>query len=843
VIDFNTASGKQDIQIPLTDIFNPNNYYTKSETSGATEIATALAQKLAISDFNTYSGTVDTLINSKASQSDLDALNGVVTAHTADTTVHVTTSDKTKWNKVDDKLDVTDFNTYSGTVETALAQKQNQLVAGENITISGNVISSEGGGKAIEAGRGIAITTGETADTVSFNLPIYAGTGENSIIIGDERNISSERNSVAEGRSTSATTQYAHSEGSRTLASGSSSHAEGSSTTASGNSSHAEGSRTSATSDASHSEGYQTSASGEYSHSEGQGTLASGSSSHAEGRSTSATTVGAHSEGSGTLASGQYSHSEGSGTTASGKYSHAEGSSTTASGNSSHAEGISTSAMANYSHSEGENVNATNQCEHSQGRYNVSNKANTTWGDSGNTLFSVGNGTSSARHNAFEIRQNGDIYITKDGSDVKLQDQLGSGGGTVESAITSGSTNAVESKAIWSAVTYDVSINETLEFDNTYAATNYPSGCNSVTFERNDGAALPPGDYVFTSGGSEVAKLTCAVISWWPVEISWTSSDPKLTYVVAEGNTAVTASYSELASDIDGVTVTSAFTTTSTATASGENHLWINENTYRKDEVYNKSEINVLSGVIDTKLNTISGAVDTKLDATAYTPTIVDSALSVTSSNPVQNKALYNELRIVDGGVETETVLEWDGSNTTNYPEGCTKIKVEVDTSETTTTSSSYFFYNGDEKIGGFGISVNDGEISVTISIINATYEISGSTVIISYPTVTNVTHLISFWVQFPIKAVTITGGSVTTLRDQVVANTTAIAANTTALGGKVDTSAITTSVTSSSTDAQVPSAKAVNDKLGGLSLVQLTQAEYDALATKDNNTLYVIVG
>jgi hypothetical protein len=29
---------------------------------------------------------------------------------------------------------------------------------------------------------------------------------------------------------------------------------------------------------------------------------------------------------------------------------------------------------------------------------------------------------------------------------------------------------------------------------------------------------------------------------------------------------------------------------------------------------------------------------------------------------------------------------------------------------------------------------------------------------------------------------------------------------------------------------------------LGGLSLVKLTQSEYDALATKDNSTLYVIV-
>ena len=34
----------------------------------------------------------------------------------------------------------------------------------------------------------------------------------------------------------------------------------------------------------------------------------------------------------------------------------------------------------------------------------------------------------------------------------------------------------------------------------------------------------------------------------------------------------------------------------------------------------------------------------------------------------------------------------------------------------------------------------------------------------------------------------------------------------------------------------------AVNDKFGGLSLVKLTQAQYDALAVKDNNVLYIII-
>lgn len=57
-----------------------------------------------------------------------------------------------------------------------------------------------------------------------------------------------------------------------------------------------------------------------------------------------------------------------------------------------------------------------------------------------------------------------------------------------------------------------------------------------------------------------------------------------------------------------------------------------------------------------------------------------------------------------------------------------------------------------------------------------------------------------------------------------------------------VSTSAITTAITSSSTNSQVPSAKAVNDKLGGMNVVKLTESEYTALVTKDSNTLYVVI-
>lgn len=138
---------------------------------------------------------------------------------------------------------------------------------------------------------------------------------------------------------------------------------------------------------------------------------ASGICAHAEGYSTSANGYTSHAEGYNTSANGYSSHAEGTGSKAYGSYSHVEGTITIASGTSSHAEGQYTVA--------------NNQSEHASGQYNVSSSGSSTFGNSGNTLFSVGNGTgSNARHNAFEIRQNGDMYIPYAGNDIKLQDKI-----------------------------------------------------------------------------------------------------------------------------------------------------------------------------------------------------------------------------------------------------------------------------------------------------------------------------------------------------------------------------------------------------------------------------------
>ena len=89
--------------------------------------------------------------------------------------------------------------------------------------------------------------------------------------------------------------------------------------------------------------------------------------------------------------------------------------------NSSVVIGDTQKANGDYSFAEGQNTVANNRSEHAMGEFNKSNKASDTFGDSGNTLFSIGNGTSDTnRKNALEVMQNGDIYIyIKDANGVE----------------------------------------------------------------------------------------------------------------------------------------------------------------------------------------------------------------------------------------------------------------------------------------------------------------------------------------------------------------------------------------------------------------------------------------
>lgn len=121
-----------------------------------------------------------------------------------------------------------------------------------------------------------------------------------------------------------------------------------------------------------------------------------------------------HVEGTGNIAPKAYATLEGLDTGATASFvngaNHAEGAGNFAGAAASHAEGIRNEIGDNAyaSHAEGIKNTTQNRAEHASGQYNKSNKATDTFGDAGNTLFSVGCGTSDAdRKNAFEIMQDG----------------------------------------------------------------------------------------------------------------------------------------------------------------------------------------------------------------------------------------------------------------------------------------------------------------------------------------------------------------------------------------------------------------------------------------------------
>lgn len=291
--------------------------------------------------------------------------------------------------------------------------------------------------------------------TEKFNkIPFESGIKENSAVLKGGNNIASSSNATAFGLETKASGDASHAEGYSTHAAGGTSHAEGYNTGAGGASSHAEGMGTEATGLASHAEGYYTNAKADYTHAEGQETTASHYAAHAEGYKTTAQKYG-HAEGRETKAVGETSHAEGLSSEANGIVSHAEGRKTLANGEYSHAEGRETEANGKYSHTEGFTTITYNEAEHASGKYNnsIEKTESNTIADA--TLFSIGIGDSKKqRKNAFEVKQNGDIYIEGvvgtvqsniNNSNTTLDVLTGDGDGSIKKIVSNSISNIIDS--------------------------------------------------------------------------------------------------------------------------------------------------------------------------------------------------------------------------------------------------------------------------------------------------------------------------------------------------------------------------------------------------------------
>ena len=107
VFTWNTDAGKSETVIPIGGTFDPSNYYTKTQIDN---IVTGITED------------IDEATSGKADTTAVTQINDALTAHTSNTDIHVTTSDKATW---------------SG--------KQDALVSGTNIkTINGNSLLGSG---------------------------------------------------------------------------------------------------------------------------------------------------------------------------------------------------------------------------------------------------------------------------------------------------------------------------------------------------------------------------------------------------------------------------------------------------------------------------------------------------------------------------------------------------------------------------------------------------------------------------------------------------------------------------------------------------------------------------
>ena len=676
-------------------------------------------------------------------------------------------------------------------ITAATSTKQDTLVSGTNIkTINGETLLGEGnitiqggsgGGKSIEAGRGISITTGETADTVSFNLPISAGTGTGSII-----------------------------------------------------------------------EGFAIPSNGMYTHAEGMNTKANGIASHAEGMNTSA--------------NGSVSHTEGTYTNANGDYSHAEGSNTNANGNYSHAEGSDVYAGGNYSHAEGNGTITNNASEHASGQYNNSVSASTTFGDSGNTLFSVGNGTENeARHNAFEIRQNGDIYITKDGQDVKLQDQLGGGG----SSYTAGDGIDINNDVI--SVTGKV---DTSTYETYTAATDTALASKQTTLTAGTGISIVDNVISATggSGGESCTVDSNTIFYSFSRKYSNNELDMRVRYVVLD--------YAQHKTDTPNVSINVNFRDDNYNTYVNQNiNLDYSTSSYTLGDISQAEYIDV---TYDSTINDFKIAVATAYTSTVFVNSInfwegkikvpfytissgspctviendIPTAISELSDNmlkglgtvsiiPQQDAiSIYTE-KLDGNGISNEIKLdEIDGSNSTLKPD----IYVGLGTSGWTEINLSQQCYIDSLKATKYRVTYNYSEfnaVSMGLQIIveyarNLRYDYVDfdNTQQPSLQTIPSFSAATVDW-NASTKELVITYPETVELDGkQESVKISRIHSNNCQFGKAI------TKLESygEAKQALKPYVKETRAALGGLKLVKLTQSEYDSLTTKDNSTLYVIV-
>ena len=153
VISFNTDAGKQDINIPIADIFDASNYYTKDEVDAE------LSAKTDNSAFTAYTAATDTALGNKA---DTTAMTQAISEATSG------------------KVDTNTYTAYTAATDAAIARKANTADVVTNVELGYDTLTpngvelyqTKGGsntslGKIFSAGSGLSFS--KTGNTISVD--------------------------------------------------------------------------------------------------------------------------------------------------------------------------------------------------------------------------------------------------------------------------------------------------------------------------------------------------------------------------------------------------------------------------------------------------------------------------------------------------------------------------------------------------------------------------------------------------------------------------------------------------------------------------------------------------